>query len=72
MSAVTTVGPTFESAAPTALFETRMSALMNFGYTRNQYVVSADGQRFLINQPPADAIPAPITIVEHWMATLKP
>ena len=72
MTAPVSTGSSFEAAPPVALFETRMSILLTAAYSRNQYVVSADGQRFLINQPRADAPSSPITVVVNWPATLKP
>jgi hypothetical protein len=36
--------------------------------TRNQYVVTKDGQRLLINQAES---PAPITVVLNWTGLLK-
>jgi hypothetical protein len=60
-----------EAGLPTRLFETRMSNVFNPSYTRNQYVVSADGNRFLINQPASGASPPPITVVVNWPALLK-
>jgi hypothetical protein len=38
---------------------------------RNQYVVSADGRRLLINQPPEGRPVTPITVVVNWTAALK-
>jgi serine/threonine protein kinase len=70
MSVPVTTGSTFEAGLPVRLFETRMSPLLNAGYTRNQYVVSADGQRILINQPPPSLPPSPITVVVNWTAAL--
>jgi Tol biopolymer transport system component len=60
-------GSTFEMDMPKPLFETRMSTLWN--YTRNQYAVAADGQRFLINQPAGQA--SPITVLVNWTVALK-
>ena len=71
MSVVVRGGSTFEAGPPTRLFETRMSTVFNPTYTRNQYVVSADGQRFLINQTSPAALPSPITVVVNWQAALK-
>jgi hypothetical protein len=39
-------GESFQSGNPNELFETPVS-----GYGRNQYVVSANGKRFLVNVP---------------------
>jgi hypothetical protein len=70
MSVAMKTGSTVEIGPPVRLFETRMSVLTSSGYTRNQYVVTADGQRFLINQPPAAAPPSPITVVLNWQSGL--
>ena len=40
-------------------------------YTRNQYVVAADGQRFLINQSAGPAPNSPVTVIVNWTAALK-
>ena len=56
-------GVTVEPGPPTRLFQTLMSNVPNGGYTRNQYVVGAKGQRFLINQTTGNAYPAPITVL---------
>ena len=71
MSVVMKTDSTVEAGPPTRLFDTRMSTSTNFANTRNQYVVTADGQRFLISQPPAAAPSSPITVVLNWMAALK-
>ena len=68
---VKTSGATFESGVPTALFQTYVIPQGLVGSDRNQYVVSADGQRFLINSSPAQALFAPITLVFNWPALLK-
>jgi hypothetical protein len=72
MAVTVTAGSALEVGQPTALFGTRLSNVFNPSYTRNQYVVSSDGTRFLINQPVADARPSPITVVVNWPVTLKP
>ena len=38
---------------------------------RYHYAVSADGQRFLVNTPPAQSASAPITVVLNWTAGLQ-
>jgi hypothetical protein len=38
---------------------------------RQQYDVSLDGQRFLINVPVAEGSSSPITLVLNWTAGLK-
>jgi hypothetical protein len=38
---------------------------------RNHYVVSADGQRFLVVMSPEEEAPPPITVVLNWAEVLK-
>jgi Tol biopolymer transport system component len=61
---------TFEPGQPTPLFATRMLGFQGTN-TRNQYVVTADGQRFLINQPPQGTNSSPISIIVNWPSLLK-
>jgi Tol biopolymer transport system component len=63
---VKTDGTSFESDAPRALFETRV--LMKDG---NQYAVTSDGQRFLINSTMTATGSNPINIVVNWTAGAK-
>ena len=70
MSVAMHVGLTLEPSVPTPLFETRMATVLNPSYTRNQYVPSADGNRFLINQPASGASAPAITVVVNWPALL--
>jgi Tol biopolymer transport system component len=67
--AVRTDSPVFESSVPQQLFLTRVSP-PTVG-VRNQYVVSHDGQRFLINQAPEGRPVTPITVLVPWTAVLK-
>ena len=62
-------GATFASGQPVPLFQTRVPP-SNFNATWNNYVVAADGQRFLINNVVQDTA-APITVVLNWTAGLK-
>jgi Tol biopolymer transport system component len=50
-----------EPQTPRKLFEQRLSAVL-----RNRYVVSADGQRFLMNVPATDRTTEPITVIVNW------
>jgi Tol biopolymer transport system component len=50
--------------APIPLFTTHVGAAANV--LRQQYVVSPDGQRFLMNTIKEDASTSPITIVQNW------
>jgi serine/threonine protein kinase len=70
MSVAMQTDHTAEPGKPQRLFETRMSTASDGGYTRNQYVVTKDGQRLLINQAES---PTPITVVLNlnWTALLK-
>lgn len=68
---VTTEGA-FRVGTPTALFSTDLDPSGQLGIIgRNQYLVTADGQRFLINQPRRDAGPSPVTVLVNWPAALK-
>jgi len=55
--------------APKQLFQTRVPA----GVTANRtyYVLSRDGQRFLVNSQTGDEPPKPITVVVNWTASLN-
>ena len=63
-------GATFTPGEPVRLFQTRMSPKRVAAYTRNQYLVAADG-RILINQPPEDAPPPEIRMIVNWTSMLK-
>ena len=56
----------FEFGVPQFLFEMRA----NVFNSRNSYVPSRDGKRFLVNML-LDADDAPINVVQHWQATVK-
>lgn len=57
-------GSTFEASIAKALFQTGV-ALAAF---RNRYVVSGDGQRFLIVTPVEATTSMPITVMLNWAA----
>jgi len=59
-------GPTFQAEAPRVLFQTALT----FAPVRQNYSVSPDGQRFLLNVAAGAAAPS-ITIVQNWTAELK-
>ena len=66
-------GESLEMGTPQALFETRTveGAATRPGLLQ-QYDVSPDGQRFLMNVPVGGAATSPsITVVLHWLAGLK-
>jgi serine/threonine protein kinase len=56
-----------EFGAPVALFETRLPP--RTGISRQQYVVSADGERFLLVTSADDT--APITLLLNWRAAAQ-
>jgi eukaryotic-like serine/threonine-protein kinase len=67
MSVEIKTGSTVEMSAPKPLFITKVR-----NYTApNRYVVTPDGQRFLINVPAGDGAVAPITVVVNWTSALK-
>jgi hypothetical protein len=41
------------------------------GFNKQQYVVSSDGQRFLMNVSPDEASTAPITVLVNWTVGMK-
>jgi eukaryotic-like serine/threonine-protein kinase len=62
-------GSTFEAGVPTELFEMPVPDLVpSFP---NNYVVTADGQRFLVNTVIRDAPSSPISVVINWAAELS-
>jgi hypothetical protein len=63
--------PAFKAGVPKALFERAVLPAADFSF---RWDVSADGKRFLLNTPGADAASAaqpPITVVLNWQAGLK-
>ena len=68
MAVDVTLSPRFEASVPKTLFDTRALTSSDF---RNHYVVTADGQRFLINSLPADRGSTPIDVVKNWTALTK-
>lgn len=65
---VKTDAETFEHRTPTALFGTRVGGIDTPG---DFYAVTADGQRFILNNLVAEAAYTPITVVINWTADLK-
>jgi Tol biopolymer transport system component len=58
-------GPVVEIGVPVPLFATRVGEAVQDVY-RQQYMVSPDGQRFLINIAMEKANASPITIILNW------
>jgi hypothetical protein len=59
-------GQTIKRGTPVSLFATRIAGGALQGGSRTQYVVSPDGQRFLINSYVEEAITPPITLILNW------
>jgi serine/threonine protein kinase len=66
---VNTEASTFEHRTPTALFGTRIGGIDTPG---DNYAVTADGQRLILNNLIGEAAYTPITVVLNWTADLKP
>ena len=64
--AVAASAGSIETGIPRALFATGITG--SFVDRRNQYVVTRDGQRFLVNISEEDLNSAPITVVLNWDA----
>jgi hypothetical protein len=58
----------FRAGAPQALFRTGATAANFF---RQQYAVTKDGQRFLVNAPSHQSSGAHLTVVVNWPATIQ-
>ena len=63
-------GASFEAGAPRTLFNTGITG--SFVDRTNQYLVTLDGQRVLVNRSAEDENSAPITIVMNWDAAPPP
>jgi hypothetical protein len=68
MAAAITRDDPFATDPPHALFDTGIRA--SFVNRRNQYVVTRDGQRFLVNVSAEDENSAPVTVVLNWQSRL--
>jgi len=72
---VNPAGLTFEYGDPAELFDTGYVELGHLGMNYHTYVVSPDGQHFLIPRPESggseENASAPITVVLNWTAGLK-
>jgi serine/threonine protein kinase/Tol biopolymer transport system component len=58
-------GQTVDAGTPAPLFATHVGGAVS-GTDRQQYVVSSDGQRFLMSVVPEDPNPPPITVILNW------
>ena len=66
MSILLNAGLSFEFGSPERLFMTAFQFGPRFSSWMNQYAVSRDGQRFLVNRPVPGAAPDAITAVIPW------
>jgi serine/threonine protein kinase/Tol biopolymer transport system component len=58
-------GRSVQAGAPVPLFRTRVGGAVQ-GSSRQQYVVSPDGQRFLMNTLAEEGNASPITVILNW------
>jgi hypothetical protein len=56
------VDPSIELGVPRRLFDTKLLV----DPIRDQFAVTADGERFLIQTPVSEGSPTPITVVVNW------
>ena len=64
-------GQSLESGAPVELFPVRIAGGPLPGPNRQQYAVSSDGQRFLINMPVGETEASPINLILNWKPPSK-
>jgi len=60
-----------QAGIPKPLFQPQLRFIPGV-FLRNRYVVSADGQRFLMLAPVGETSSNPLTVVVNWPALLKP
>jgi Tol biopolymer transport system component len=70
MSVKTTLAPSFNSGPPTVLFQTRVPSTL-LTADRNNYRVSNDGQRFLVNTLVETDNVESATVIMNWASALK-
>jgi hypothetical protein len=69
--ALQTTDKTVEGSAPLPLFDIGQGPTgISYG-TRQQYDVTADGQRFLVNVPVDRSVETPMIIVLNWLSSIK-
>jgi serine/threonine protein kinase len=60
-------GQSLETVTPAALFPVRIAGgLLPFAANKQQYAVSSDGQRFLVNLAVDEGVASPITLILNW------
>jgi Tol biopolymer transport system component len=71
--AVTVHGTNFDAGRPTPLFRaTVLGAPFQNGFVRNEYAVTRDGQRFLLNEPTGGTAAYAIRVLVNWQNLLGP
>jgi eukaryotic-like serine/threonine-protein kinase len=71
MAVPITTGSSVQPGTPQRLFEAPVSSNITSAYTRNQYIVTGDGQRFLVNEPVGGKSFSAVTVVVDWFSALK-
>jgi eukaryotic-like serine/threonine-protein kinase len=66
-----TLDSSLQPGTPQRLFEAPVSSNITSSYTRNQYIVTGDGQRFLVNEPVGKTSFSAVTVIVDWVAALK-
>ena len=61
-------GQSLETGTPVALFPVRIAGGPLPGRNKQQYAVSSDGQRFLVNLATDEGAASPITLILNWKA----
>jgi len=64
-------GQALETGTPAALFPVRIAGGPVPGFNKQQYAVSSDGQRFLVNLAVDEGAASPITLIYHWKPPAK-
>ena len=59
-------GQLLETGTPAALFPVRIAGGPLTSFYRQQYAVSSDGQRFLVNLESGEGTTSPITLILNW------
>jgi hypothetical protein len=71
MAVAVKTGTSFEAGTPEALFQTHIFGLLTSTLFSQQYDVTSDGQRFLIDLDLSDTNGNPLTVVTNWTVGLK-
>jgi hypothetical protein len=71
--AVGTTDGSFDAGRPTPLFRaTVLGAPYQNGFVRNEYAVTRDGERFLLNEPTSGPGAYAIRVLVNWRNLLEP